>query len=127
MGHASALKREYDIKASSLAAPLAVLSGGNQQKAVLARWMHRQPAVVLLDEPTQGVDVGARAEIHRSIKLAAANGAAFLVVSSDVDELAVLCDRVIGMVRGVTQGEIAGTGMTPKDLERLAYGRNEQA
>jgi ABC-type sugar transport system ATPase subunit len=103
------------------------LSGGNQQKAVLARWMHRKPAVVLLDEPTQGVDIGARAEIHRLIKIAAANGAAFVVVSSDVDELAVLCDRVIGMVRGVTQGEITGEGMTPKDLELLAYGRNEQA
>jgi ribose transport system ATP-binding protein len=127
MADALELKRGYDIKASSLAAPLAVLSGGNQQKAVLARWMHRRPAVVLLDEPTQGVDIGARAEIHRLIKTAAANGAAFVVVSSDVDELAVLCDRVIGMVRGVTQGEVTGKGMTPKDLERLAYGRNGQA
>lgn len=127
MTDAADLKRAYDIKARSLAAPLAVLSGGNQQKTVLARWMHRRPAVVLLDEPTQGVDVGARAEIHRLIKSAAANGAAFVVVSSDVDELAILCDRVIGMVRGVTQGEVTGDGMTPKDLERLAYGRNEQA
>jgi len=127
MADASELKHGYAIKASSLAAPLAVLSGGNQQKAVLARWMHRKPDVVLLDEPTQGVDIGARAEIHRLIKIAAANGAAFVVVSSDVDELAVLCDRVIGMVRGVTQGEITGEVLSPKDLELLAYGRNEQA
>lgn len=127
MADAADLKHRYRIKAPALAAPLEVLSGGNQQKAVLARWMHRNPAVVLLDEPTQGVDVGARAEIHNLIKQAAENGAAFIVVSSDVDELAVLCDRVIGMVRGVTEGELAGDDLKPKELERLAYGRTTAA
>lgn len=120
---ASELKIRYAIKASSLAAPLEVLSGGNQQKTVLARWMHRNPSLVLLDEPTQGVDVGARAEIHDIVRDAARRGAAVVVVSSDVEELAVLCDRVVGMVRGVTMGELSGTEVSASDLERLAYGR----
>lgn len=120
---AAVLKQRYGIKASSLAAPLEVLSGGNQQKAVLARWMHRAPQLILLDEPTQGVDVGARAEIHAIVRDAAEAGAAVLVVSSDVEELAVLCDRVIGLVRGRTEGEVSGDSLTTTDLERLAYGR----
>jgi ribose transport system ATP-binding protein len=120
---AAELKVRYAIKASSLASPLEVLSGGNQQKAVLARWMHRNPSLILLDEPTQGVDVGARAEIHEIVRDAARRGAAVVVVSSDVEELAVLCDRVVGMVRGATMGELSGADISTSDLERLAYGR----
>jgi ribose transport system ATP-binding protein len=88
------LSSEFRIKTSSVRAPFSSLSGGNQQKAILARWLRRSPAVLLLDEPTQGVDVVARAEIYKLVREAAARGCAVLVASSDFDELLTLTDRV---------------------------------
>ena len=76
------------ITAESERSPLRSLSGGNQQKVILARWLRRQPRILLLDEPTQGVDVGARAEIYELVHRAVAGGAAALVASSDLEELA---------------------------------------
>jgi ribose transport system ATP-binding protein len=90
----SRLLGEYLIKAPSDSAPIGTLSGGNQQKVVLARWLRRDPRVVLLDEPTQGVDVRARAEIYQLIATAARGGTAVLFVSSDFEELVTVCDSV---------------------------------
>jgi ribose transport system ATP-binding protein len=88
------LLRDYLIKAPNDAAPIGSLSGGNQQKVVLARWLRRDPRVVLLDEPTQGVDVRARAEIYQLIATASRSGTAVLFVSSDFDELVTVCDSI---------------------------------
>jgi ribose transport system ATP-binding protein len=91
---------KFGIRTPAVTAPLSVLSGGNQQKVVVARWLRRTPRVLLLDEPTQGVDVGARADIYGQIRAAALDGAAAIVVSSDFDELLALADRVLVLAAG---------------------------
>jgi ribose transport system ATP-binding protein len=102
----------FDIRTPGPRAPLAQLSGGNQQKAVLARWLRRSPRVLLLDEPTQGVDVGARAEIYAQIEEAVAQGSAVLLVTSDLDELLHLSDRVVVMSRGRVVDSATGDAIT---------------
>jgi ribose transport system ATP-binding protein len=108
------------ITAESEAAPLRSLSGGNQQKVVLARWLRREPRLLLLDEPTQGVDVGARAEIYELIHRAVAGGAAALVASSDFEELARICDRVIVLRRGAVAVELRDGDLDADRIARLA-------
>jgi ABC-type sugar transport system ATPase subunit len=87
--------RAYGVRCRSPEMPMALLSGGNQQKVVFARWLTGEPRLLLLDEPTQGVDVGARAEIHRQVRAAAKRGCGVIVASSDADELLELSDRVV--------------------------------
>ncbi len=120
---ARTLTTEHGIKTESVAAPFNSLSGGNQQKAVLARWLVRRPSLLLLDEPTQGVDVSARAAIHNTIREAAAAGAAAVIASSEAEELAALCDRVVVIVNGRTVREVTGDELAPENLERLSYGK----
>lgn len=91
-------------------------SGGNQQKAVLARWMRTDPKVLLLDEPTQGVDVGAKASIYRHVRNAADSGRAVLVASSDAEELVHLCDRVLVFRSGNVAVELRGSALTEERL-----------
>ena len=91
-------------------------SGGNQQKAVLARWMRTEPRVLLLDEPTQGVDVGAKAAIYEQIARAASDGLAVILTSSDAEELVHLCDRVLVMRAGTIAAELAGPSLTEERL-----------
>jgi ribose transport system ATP-binding protein len=90
----------YGVRCRSPQMPVALLSGGNQQKVVLARWLTGEPRLLLLDEPTQGVDVGARAEIHRQVRAAAKRGCAVIVATSDADELLELSDRVVVLREG---------------------------
>jgi ribose transport system ATP-binding protein len=112
----------YGIKASSPSAPMNSLSGGNQQKVVMARWLRRGSRVLLLDEPTQAVDVGARADLWRLISDAAANGAAVVIASSDLEELAHLCQRVIVLKDGEIGIEIRGTGgLTEDDISHALH------
>jgi rhamnose transport system ATP-binding protein len=96
------------------------LSGGNQQKVVLAKWLATGPRVLLLDEPTKGVDVGAKFEIHEIIRRQAANGLACLVVSSDLPEVLALAGRIVVMRAGRVQGELPGHGATEEAVMRLA-------
>ena len=96
------------------------LSGGNQQKVVLAKWLAVNPRVLLLDEPTKGVDVGAKFEIHEMIRRQAAAGLAVLVVSSDLPEVLALADRIIVMKEGAIQGELAGAAATEQAVMHLA-------
>ena len=88
------------------------LSGGNQQKVLVAKWLRLQPKVLLLDEPTQGVDVGAKAEIHHQILTAASSGAAVVVASTDIDELVAICHRILILRHGQIAAELTGTQMT---------------
>jgi ribose transport system ATP-binding protein len=101
------LMARYTVKADSPRALASTLSGGNQQKVVLARWMARDPKLLLLDEPTQGVDVGARADIFELVRGAAARGAGVIVVSSDMEELSLVADRTLVLRRGEPLAEAA--------------------
>jgi len=95
-----------DIRPRTPRAPMSNLSGGNAQKVILARWLRLDPKLLLLDEPTQGVDIAAREDIHRRIEHAAASGCAVVVCSTDSEELARLCTRVIVMLRGRVGAEL---------------------
>ncbi|HEX3803508.1 MAG TPA: sugar ABC transporter ATP-binding protein [Solirubrobacteraceae bacterium] len=100
-GEIAEMVRRLRIRTPSLDAPVGTLSGGNQQKVALAKWLRSQPRVLLLDEPTRGVDVGARGEIHDTLREAVGrSGLAILVSSSENDELLELCDRIIVMFAG---------------------------
>ena len=91
---------KLDVRPAQPEKQMLELSGGNQQKVVLARWLRVEPSVLVLDEPTQGVDVGSKADIHRLVDDAAAGGAVVVVCSTDADELARLCTEVVVLRRG---------------------------
>jgi ABC-type sugar transport system ATPase subunit len=93
------LSRRLSIKAASWRAPITSLSGGNQQKVLIARWLALDPRILLLDDPTRGVDVGTKSDLYRLLRELAAEGKAVILVSTDLEELASLCDRVIVMHR----------------------------
>jgi ribose transport system ATP-binding protein len=112
---------EFGIKSSSERAPISSLSGGNQQKVVLARWMRRSPRLILLDEPTQGVDIAARIEIYRLVREAVDQGAAVLLVSSEFEEFEQVSDRVLVLKNGRIVGELGGDEITAERLESLAH------
>jgi ribose transport system ATP-binding protein len=107
---------DFGIKAAGPNAPLGSLSGGNQQKVVIARWLQREPSLLLLDEPTQGVDVMSRVDIYRTVRDAASRGATVLVASSDASELLALCDRVVILRGGRADEELATNGLDPDHL-----------
>jgi len=118
---AEAARERLQIRLASVQQPVRELSGGNQQKVVLAKWLLREPQVLLLDEPTRGVDVGAKAEIHNLLKRMAADGLAVLVVSSDLRELMNLCDRLLVLSKGVLAGEVARERYDEEEILGLAY------
>jgi rhamnose transport system ATP-binding protein len=117
---AEALMAEWRVKAAGVAAMPDSLSGGNQQKVVLAKWLATNPRVLMLDEPTKGVDVGAKFEIHEIIRRQASQGLGCLVVSSDLPEILALCHRIIVMREGRIQGELAGDAATEESVMQLA-------
>jgi ribose transport system ATP-binding protein len=102
------LKERFGVRASSIRQEVGELSGGNQQKVVLARAMATEPKVVLLDEPTRGIDVGAKSEIYEYMQEIAAGGGAVVMVSSEFPELLGMADRIVIMRNGKTVAEIAG-------------------
>ena len=108
--------QRLDVQPPLLDRRMEKFSGGNQQKAVLARWLRTDPKVLLLDEPTQGVDVGAKAAIYREIRDAADHGMAVLVASSDAEELVHLCDRVLVFRAGSVAIELRGSTLTEERL-----------
>jgi rhamnose transport system ATP-binding protein len=101
--------RRLGVKTRSIHTPVAALSGGNQQKVALSRWLVTAPAVLILDEPTQGIDVGAKAEIHTLMRELVAQGAAILMISSELPEILGLSDR-IAVMRGGTVVDVLDRG-----------------
>ena len=119
--HAGTLGAQAGLKPNVPDLPLAALSGGNAQKVVLAKWLQTDPRLLLLDEPTQGVDVGARQAIWDALDAAAARGAGVLVASSDYDQLAALCHRVLIFARGQVVAELSGQDLTKESIASHCY------
>lgn len=113
------------IRCRDISQPVGRLSGGNQQKVVLGRWLARSGPVLLLDEPTRGVDVGARAEIYQLLAELAAQGKAIVVVSSDLPEVLGIADRILVMREGKPAGWLEGVARTQEAVMRLATGQEE--
>ncbi len=113
--------RDLAIKTQSIDLAVGQLSGGNQQKVVLGRWLLRQPKVLILDEPTRGVDVGARAEIHRLVRDLAKDGMSVIVISSEPDELPDLSDRVLVMADGRIVKELQGKALSRSAIVAASY------
>jgi rhamnose transport system ATP-binding protein len=124
---AAGFVKQLGIKTASLETPVANLSGGNQQKVALARWLSANPAVLILDEPTQGVDVGAKAEIHRLMSELAARGLAILMISSELPEILGMSDRIAVMHGGTIVGVLDRAGATQEAILERALGHVVEA
>jgi rhamnose transport system ATP-binding protein len=111
---------EFRVKTASPASLPGELSGGNQQKLLIARWLGKDTKVLLLDEPTRGIDVGTKNEVYRLVREASQRGLAVLLVSSEMPELLALSDRVLVMCSGRITGELIGDNMTQANILRLA-------
>ncbi len=120
-GRAQRLMQQLSVKAPGVGAGISGLSGGNQQKTMIARWLRPDTKVLILDEPSRGVDVGAREEIHEAIRELARNGVGIIVISSDVEELAILADRVVVLREGHVTGELAGDEISEARIIELSY------
>jgi len=123
-GDGAAVMQEFGVKAASGASLLSTLSGGNQQKVVVGRSLRSRPALLLLDEPTQGVDVGARRDIYGLVRAAVDQGAAALVVASDFVELAGVADRALVFAGGRVVAEVPPERLTAHELMRLTYSQH---
>ena len=125
------LAREYterlDLRAASLDQDIGNLSGGNQQKVVIAKWLATQPRVIILDEPTKGIDIGSKAAVHEFMGELAANGLAIIMVSSELPEILGMTDRVIVMREGRIAAEFDRDSMSAEALVRVAAGIGEAA
>ncbi|MFJ7157253.1 sugar ABC transporter ATP-binding protein [Streptomyces sp. NPDC101118] len=117
---AAALIDRFTVRPRDGEVPFATLSGGNQQKVVVGRWLRGRLRLLILEEPTASVDVGAKASVHRLLDEAAADGLAVLLVSTDFEEVADLCHRALVFVRGAVAVELAGAALTPAALTRAA-------
>ena len=118
---AGRLIKDLGVKTPSPSTKVASLSGGNQQKALIARWLRPDTKILILDEPSRGVDIGAREEIHEAIRKLARIGVGVIVISSDVEELAVLADRIVVMREGHVVGELIGDDITEARIVEMSY------
>ncbi|WP_113554061.1 sugar ABC transporter ATP-binding protein [Hyphomicrobiales bacterium] len=126
-----ALAREYttrlDLRAASLDQDVGTLSGGNQQKVVIAKWLATKPKVIILDEPTKGIDIGSKAAVHAFMSELAAQGLSVIMVSSEIPEIMGMSDRVIVMREGRIAGRFERAELTAEKLVRAAAGIQEAA
>jgi simple sugar transport system ATP-binding protein len=117
--------RALRIKTADAETPIKNLSGGNQQKVLLARWLATQPAVIILDEPTRGIDIGAKQEIEQLVARLRDDGLAVLFISSEIDEVVRNCSRVLVLRERRTAGEVSGAGLNSENLMHLMAGTHE--
>lgn len=129
MAEEFALARDYtarlDLRAAALDQPVGTLSGGNQQKVVIAKWLATKPKVIILDEPTKGIDIGSKAAVHAFMSELAGQGLSVIMVSSEIPEIMGMSDRVIVMREGRIAGRFDREGLTPEMLVRAAAGIGE--
>ncbi|MCM2430526.1 sugar ABC transporter ATP-binding protein [Streptomyces sp. RKAG337] len=123
-GRAADWAVRLQLKYNRLSDPVGVLSGGNQQKVVLAKWLATEPGVLIVDEPTRGIDIGTKAEVHRLLSSLAAEGLAVLMVSSDLPEVLAMADRVLVMHEGRITAELPRALATEESVMAAATGRN---
>lgn len=114
------------VKTPNAAKPVGMLSGGNQQKVVLGKWLARNPKLLILDEPTRGVDVGAREEIYRIMRTLASKGMGILMISSDMEEVLSVSDRILVMHEGALAGELGRDNFTEEAVMGLATGASAE-
>jgi len=120
------LMRQFTVKAASPDQPAAELSGGNQQKLVLGKWLQLDPQLVLLDEPTQGIDVGARQEIYDHLMTVCATGGAVICATSEFEQLEIIAHRVLVFDRGRIKAELKGADVTKSAIAKACYETAEQ-
>jgi len=120
-------RQKLRIRMKSPETPVGLLSGGNQQKVVLARWIAKRPKVLIVDEPTRGIDVGSKAEVHALLRDLADGGVAVLVISSELDEILAISDRIVTMREGVVTGVVDAAAATQEDLLSLMMVRSAEA
>ena len=109
-----------NVKHGGASEPVATLSGGNQQKLIIGKWLMTQPVLLLLDEPTRGVDVAAKAEIYQQILQAARAGLTVVVASSEIDELMLMCDRILVLCEGRSRGVLERAAFSADELVKRA-------
>lgn len=107
---------KLDIKTSGVNKLTSMLSGGNQQKVIFAKWLHKGFEILILDEPTKGIDVNAKFEIYKLLHELTREGKSFIVVSSDMPEVVSLCDRVMVVRSGAVKGEFEGAEITEENI-----------
>ena len=115
------LGAEFNVRPNVPAFALAGLSGGNQQKALMAKWLQTAPALLLLDEPTQGVDVGARQQLFSALGDAAENGTTIIIASTDYEQLAQICHRVLIFGRGAIVAELTDNQVSKESIAEHCY------
>ena len=115
---------QLNIRLNNVEQKVASLSGGNQQKIMVAKWLYTTPKVFILDEPTRGIDVGAKTEIHNMLRLLASEGTGIIIISSELQEIIGMCDRVIIMRENNIMGEIQGDGITEEGIMKMATAVN---
>ena len=119
--------RRLGIKTPAVFSPVGTLSGGNQQKVALGRWLEIEPSVLILDEPTQGIDVGAKAEIHALMGELAEHGVAILMISSELPEILGMSDRIVVLRQGTIAGTLNREEATQEAIMSLAVGHDKAA
>jgi rhamnose transport system ATP-binding protein len=121
--HAAAMAEQLEIKAAGLWQRTQELSGGNQQKTVLAKWLGTSPRILILDEPTRGIDVGTKAAVHQLMGELAEKGVAILMISSELPEVIGMSDRILVMCEGRLTGEFSRAGASQERIMQAATRR----